>query len=70
MPETPDLAETYYSQFEDFEKDEDDDKAPEDDDDDEGTLVAGAAPGNEEEMEDLINCMQNALDKSDTCECH
>ena len=31
-----------------------------DDDDDEGTLVGV-------EVEDLIHCMQNALDKSDTC---
>ena len=59
MPDLPELAETYYSQFEDeFELAEETEDAAdrtlcEDDDDD-------------DEIEDLMNCMQNALDKSDT----
>ena len=59
MPDLPELAETYYSQFEDeFELAEEVEDAAdrtlcEDDDD-------------EDEIEDLMNCMQNALDKSDT----
>ena len=32
----------------------------------EGTVVALGDGANQEEVEDLINCMQNALDKSDT----
>ena len=68
VPSNPELAETYYSQFEDFEKDDEDEAGgqrddDDDDDDGEGTLVAGA----DDDVEDLINCMKNALDKSDTC---
>lgn len=63
MPDKPELAETYYSQFEDeFERTEEaDDEAGQ-------TLVANSNLGeeeDEEEIEDLMNCMQNALDKSD-----
>ncbi|KAI0212520.1 Serine/threonine-protein kinase Nek11 [Lamellibrachia satsuma] len=64
VPDKPELAETYYSQFEDeFERTEEvDDEAGQ-------TLVANSNLGeeeDEEEIEDLMNCMQNALDKSDT----
>ena len=66
MPDKPELAETYYSQFEDeFERTEEvDGEAGQ-------TLVANSNLGeeeDEEEIEDLMNCMQNALDKSDTGE--
>ena len=57
IPDQPELAETYYSQFE-FD--------PDDDDEDgdglnstEGTLVAA------DEEEDFIKCLQGALDKSE-----
>ncbi|ELT89257.1 hypothetical protein CAPTEDRAFT_177924 [Capitella teleta] len=53
IPETPDLAETYYSQFED-------DFEAEAEDDGEATLVAA------EETEDLIHYMQTALNQADT----
>ena len=66
MPEQPDLAETYYSQFDDeFEDEEDEDEA-------EGTLLAtvvGAGGGDgtgDDEVGDLIQHMQTALNKEDT----
>ena len=73
IPDKPELAETYYSQFEDeFEGgkgveivvSEDESSDEEDDHSEAGdTLLAGVG---EEEEEDLISCMQNALDQSDT----
>ncbi len=111
IPDKPDMAETYYSQFDDEFEEEDQDEIlnedeeekvqqilealnreveeeyenEEDDDDDdenEGTLLATVMAGGgggskkkssqvaagegEDEVGDLINCMQNALDRSDT----
>ena len=63
IPDKPDLAETYYSQFEDFEQAAEE---AEEEEDMEGTMVSIGTGANQEEVEDLINCMQNALDKSDT----
>ena len=61
VPNDPLLAETYYSQYEDEFDDGDDAGGV-----DEGTLVAIGDGAQDEEVEDLINIMQNALDKSDT----
>ena len=70
IPDRADLAETYYSQFdEDFENgdrsDGDDDDDDGDDDDGEGTLVAMEGT-KDSEFEDLIHFMETALDKGDT----
>lgn len=63
VPQDARLAETYYSQFDsEFDDLGDDDGA----DDGEGTLVAIGEGAEGEEVEDLINIMQNALDKSET----
>ncbi|XP_076469959.1 serine/threonine-protein kinase Nek11-like [Babylonia areolata] len=70
IPDSPQLAETYYSQFEgDFEdsspdKEEadlsDDDGDDDDDDDDEGTIVAA----HEDDMADYIGHLERALETS------
>ena len=66
IPSNPDLAETYYSQYEDFDEEKPEEGGgeggePEDEDDGEGTLVAG----NEDELEDFIHYLENAMDQSD-----
>ena len=82
IPDEPGLAETYYSQFMDeFEGEKPEIKnqgrgreslgsesGSESDSDYEGTLLNTVkhAPGEHDEVGDLITCMQNALDKSDT----
>ena len=82
IPGTPELAETYYSQFDDeFEIEDDIEDDGSDSDSNEGTLlstVKGPKIANvhnedvdskgDEEMRVFITCMQNALDKNDTCE--
>ena len=67
VPDKPELAETYYSQFDDeFEE------IDEDDEDCEGTLLAtvvgaaGAEGTGEDDVGDLIQHMQTALNKEDT----
>ena len=65
IPDEPGLAETYYSQFDDeFEREGAGDG--DDDDDAEGTLLATVKLAGDDEVGDLINCMQNALDTSET----
>ena len=72
VPDQPDLAETYYSQFDDeFEEIEED--GEEDEEDGEGTLLAtvvGAAAAAEgtgdDDVGDLIQHMQTALNKEDS----
>ena len=66
IPERADLAETYYSQF-DEEFEAANGGASDEDDENEKTLVGGGEM-EDAEVEDLISCMQNALDKSDTSE--
>ena len=75
IPERADLAETYYSQFEDeFEEEEEHAErlsGDEDSDEAEGTLLTTMVAREEDnEVGDLINCMQNALDRSDTSTSH
>ncbi len=53
IPGTPDLADTYYSMNDEFEKEDDSD-------DDDGTLVSGAA-GQDGDYKQLIGCLKNAL---------
>ncbi|XP_059142130.1 serine/threonine-protein kinase Nek11-like [Physella acuta] len=55
IPDTPDLADTYYEQFKDFDKDD----SEEDDDDNEGTVTV------KDDEENFINCLEMALDKDD-----
>lgn len=61
IPDDPVLAETHYSQFNDFESDENNDSGQEensdDDDDDDGD-------DDEDEMEDLLVCIEDALELS------
>ena len=76
IPESEQLANTYYSQFlDEFENDGQEEEEEDDEDDAEGTLLATVkVVGNrqkngeegEDEVGDLINCMQNALDRSET----
>ena len=67
VPDKPELAETYYSQFDDeFEE------IDEEEEDCEGTLLAtvvgaaGAEGTGEDDVGDLIQHMQTALNKEDT----
>ncbi len=73
VPDQPDLAETYYSQFDNEFEDEDEDDEDDDDDEAEGTLLAtvvgaagAAAGGDEDDMGDLIQHMETALSKEQT----
>lgn len=55
IPDTPDLADTYYEQFKDFDKDD----SEEADDDNEGTITV------KDDEENFINCLEMALDKDE-----